>query len=142
VIHPPGAEEPTHPASVPLLLYDGACGLCAASVQFVLDHERAPVLQFAPLAGPTAAGIRARHPWLDDVDSLVLIEGPRVHVRSTAALGVTRYLRWPWPLLRVAGIVPHRLRDWSYGLIARHRHRVGGVACVLPPPEARSRFLP
>ena len=26
MIHPPGAEEPTHPASVPLLLFDDAAG--------------------------------------------------------------------------------------------------------------------
>ena len=48
----------------PLLLYDGTCGFCAASVQWVLRHDRRGTLLFAPLQGETARPILERHPEL------------------------------------------------------------------------------
>ena len=40
-------------------------------------------------------------------------------------------------------MVPRRLRDWGYNLVARTRYRIFGRydACPLPTPETRSRFL-
>jgi len=137
--------------SAALLLYDGTCGFCAESVQFVLRHDqRRRTLRFSSLQGPTALEIRARHPELDVVDSVIWFEpgdGTRPETlltKSSAALRVLRYLGGVWrPLAVVAAIVPRAIRDAVYDLIARHRHRLvrGGPACVIPTPEERSRFL-
>ena len=43
-------------------------------------------------------------------DSVVLIEGQRLHTHSTAALRIARYLRWPWSWLWVLVIVPRESR--------------------------------
>jgi predicted DCC family thiol-disulfide oxidoreductase YuxK len=134
-----------------LLLYDGTCGFCAESVQFVLRHDRRRrTLRFSSLQGPTALDIRARHPELDVVDSVIWFEpGDNAHpetllTKSSAVLRVLRYLGGVWrPLGVVAAIVPRALRDAVYDLVARHRHRLirGGPACVVPTPEERNRFL-
>lgn len=92
----------------PVVQFDGACALCTASVRFIRRREPAPRLTFEPQVG---------------IESLRLVEGGRVHVRSGAALRITRYMRWPWPLLRVFLLVPSPMRDWLYDLVARHRHR-------------------
>ncbi len=132
--------------SSPLLLYDGTCGLCARSVQFVLRHERTRTLRFAALDGVTARAVLARHPALMAVDSVVWVEPARgnaperVRARSAAVLRMLRHLGGFWHLLRVAWLVPRPLRDAAYDLVARHRHRVPG-ACVLPAPADRARFL-
>ena len=124
-----------------MLLFDGSCALCSASVRFILERERAPVLRFAPLAGTTAAAVRQAHPAIAGIDSLILVEGAEVRVRSAAALRLAGYLRRPWPLLRMAWIIPRPLRDAVYDRIARHRHRVAGAGRVVPPAEAAARFL-
>jgi predicted DCC family thiol-disulfide oxidoreductase YuxK len=134
-----------------LLLYDGTCGFCAESVQFVLRHDRRrQTLRFSSLQGPTAAEIRARHPELDSVDSVIWFEpADGTHpetllTKSSAALRVLRYLGGVWrPLGALAAIVPRAIRDAIYDLVARHRHRLirGGPACVVPTPEERNRFL-
>ena len=134
-----------------LLLYDGTCGFCAESVQFVLRHDRRRrTLRFSSLQGPTALDIRARHPELDVVDSVIWFEpGDNAHpetllTKSSAVLRVLRYLGGVWrPLGVVAAIVPRAVRDAVYDLVARHRHRLvrGGPACVVPTPEERNRFL-
>ena len=134
-----------------LLLYDGTCGFCAQSVQFVLRHERAHgTLRFAPLDGETGRAIRAAHPELDGVDSLIWVgptvndATPRVLVRSTAVLEVARYLGGIWRVLGALGrVVPRALRDATYDLVARHRQQIAGRAdaCLLPTPDQRVRFI-
>lgn len=141
-----------HLASVsagPVLLYDGACGLCSRTVQLVLRHDRQGGLRFAPLQSPFAARVIARHAELTDLDSLMWVEPPvgggpeRVLVRSAAALRVAAYLGGWWRTLRCAQLAPRALCDAAYGLLAQHRHRLFGTSdrCFVPPPEARARFL-
>jgi predicted DCC family thiol-disulfide oxidoreductase YuxK len=133
-----------HPA---VLLYDGDCGLCASSVQFVLRHEppsRRHRLHFAPLQGMFGAEVRAAYPELAGVDSVVWVEpaAGRVLVRSTAALAVARHLGGIWGVLGLLGrLVPRSLRDAVYDRIARHRLRLVAPACLLPRPDQRARFL-
>lgn len=133
-----------------LLLYDGTCGFCAESVQFVLRHDRRRTLRFSSLQGPTALDIRSRHPELDVVDSVIWFEPAdsahpeQLLTKSSAVLRVLRYLGGVWrPLGILAAVVPRALRDAVYDLIARHRHRLirGAPACVVPTPEERGRFL-
>jgi predicted DCC family thiol-disulfide oxidoreductase YuxK len=133
----------------PLLLYDGTCGICGATVRFVLRHDRRGTVRFAPLDGPTAAGVVGRHPELAGVDSVVWVDpaepgGGReaVAVRSDAVLRAAGYLGGAWHAARLARLIPRGLRDRAYDWIAKHRHRLARDRCYLPPPEARDRFLP
>jgi predicted DCC family thiol-disulfide oxidoreductase YuxK len=132
----------------PVLLYDGLCGFCDGTVQFILRHDRRGTLKFATLQGDFARDVIARHPELAGVDSLVLVERDssgqeRVHVRSDGALHVARYLGGAWHLARAAAIVPRFLRDLAYDGFARIRYRVFGRydACPIPSPEQRARFI-
>lgn len=131
-----------------VLLFDGSCGFCARSVQFVLAHEGSErTLRFASLQSPTGVDAKRRHRELDAVDSVIWLEtseqGERVFVRSDAALMVLRYLGGAWSLLGALGmIVPRFVRDPIYDLVARHRHElVAGASCLLPTPDQRARFI-
>ena len=132
----------------PLLLYDGACGFCAASVQFVLRHERRHSLRFAALESDIGRAIRSRHPDVGRVDSMIWVDRPggpgeRVLTRSAAALEVARYMGGVWRLAAIGRIVPPVLRDAAYDFIARHRHALvrEGEQCYIPPRALRARFL-
>jgi predicted DCC family thiol-disulfide oxidoreductase YuxK len=76
-------------------------------------------------------------------DSIVLVEGKAVWVRSTAALRVARGIGLPWSLAYAFILVPRPLRDAVYDWIARHRYRWFGRrdTCRVPTPEERARFL-
>ena len=131
----------------PLLLYDGACGFCARQVQFILRHERTETLRFAPLAGPTAGVILARHPEFRGVDSLIWVDDPggateAAAVRSRAVFRVVAHLGGLWRVVALGYIIPGGWRDALYDLVARHRHQLGGERCVIPTQEQLARFLP
>ena len=140
-----GIPEARGPKPVALLLYDGTCGFCASSVQWVLRHDRRGTLRFAPLQGETARPILGAHPELASVDSVVWVgEGGEVRVRSDAAIAVGWYLGGIWATLATLAVgVPRGLRDRGYDLIARHRHKLtrNGPECLLPTAEERGRFL-
>jgi predicted DCC family thiol-disulfide oxidoreductase YuxK len=136
----------------PLLLFDGTCGFCARSVQFVLQREhRRRTLRFAALDSSIGREVRAQYPELDGVDSVVWVDAGssqtdyRLHVRSEAVFRVLKYLGGVWTAVAVAGaIVPRSVRDWVYDFVARHRHKIiprEAESCLLPSPEQRARFI-
>lgn len=132
-----------------MLLYDGTCGFCADSVQLVLRHDRRGTLRFASLQGAFGQAVRARHPELLRADTVIWVEPAsagrreRVLLRSDAALKVAGYLGGWFQLTRAAALLPRRLRDAIYDLVARHRHQLSGdgPSCLVPGPAVRARFL-
>jgi predicted DCC family thiol-disulfide oxidoreductase YuxK len=136
-------------ANNPVMLYDGVCGFCNKSVQLILDHDKRGEMRFAALQSDYGQAVKARHSFLDSVDSVVLLEHTpgekeeRVFVRSSAALRLASYLGGVWKLFLVFYIIPAPLRDFFYDLFARYRYKFFGKydACMLPDAKVRSRFL-
>jgi len=136
-------------ATTPILLYDGTCGFCARSIQFVLKHESPNgELRFARLEGPIGAELRARHPELATIDSVLWYESatptsPELLLwRSRAALRVARYLGGMWRVLGSLGtVIPAPFRDAAYNWIARRRRQLAPEACAVPTPAQRQRFI-
>ena len=131
-----------------VLLYDGVCGFCNGTVQLIIRHDRKRTLRFAALQSSFAASLMERHPFLKDIDSLILVEQAGtpdeiIHIRSSGALHVARYLGGWWSLFLAARIIPAPIRDSIYDLFAKYRYRFFGKydSCLLPPPEVRSRFI-
>lgn len=132
-----------------ILFFDGTCGVCSASVQFILAHERSKTLRFAALQDRIGTELLDRHPHLGSVDSLVWYEHATasqpetVLVKSDAVLRIARYLGGGWRLFGLASLIPRAVRNFAYDLVARNRHRILGSTerCLIPPPEARERFI-
>ncbi len=132
----------------PVLLYDGVCALCNTTVRLILRHDRRGLVQFAALQSPYGQAVAARHPVIQQIDSVVWLEPgvagqERLWMRSDAALRVAAYLGGVWRLWLVAAIIPRPLRDWVYDQVARYRYRLFGryATCPIPPAEVRARFL-
>jgi predicted DCC family thiol-disulfide oxidoreductase YuxK len=127
-----------------IVLYDGDCGLCSSAVQFLLAADRRGRLQFAARGTAAADGVTAPFGGAPaGIDSIIVVRGDRLLVRSDAALALADQLPMPWPLAgRVGTFVPRAVRDAIYDLIARNRRRFFPArACLVPSPEQRSRFL-
>lgn len=125
-----------------VILFDGVCNLCNAWVDFVVRHDVDGKYRFAPLQSDVANDLLRGAP-ADLPDSIVLVEGKDVWVRSTAALRVARGIGLPWSLAYVFILVPRPVRDAVYDWVARHRYRWFGRrdTCRVPTPEERARFL-
>jgi predicted DCC family thiol-disulfide oxidoreductase YuxK len=127
----------------PVVIFDGECGLCQASVQFMLRNDPAGNLRFAPRQSPAGQALLRQHGFADALpNSVVLVEQGRACIGSTAPLRIARHLRFPWPLAAAGLLVPRFLRDAVYNWIARNRFRFSRkTACRLPTESERRRFL-
>ena len=85
------AQGPT-PAEQPILLFDGVCNLCSGVTRFVIRHDPPPgKFRFVTLQSERGQEILRDHGLPGDaLDTFVMIEGKRAHVRSTAGLRVLR----------------------------------------------------
>lgn len=132
-----------------LLLYDGVCGLCDRLTRFVLKRDRRDRFRFASLQGaPGRAWVARFGKDPDDLTTFYVVVGhdgpaPRLLARGRAGLFVLKELGGVWALSRVLSILPTRVLDWGYERVARNRYRWFGKldACLVPSPEARSKFL-
>jgi predicted DCC family thiol-disulfide oxidoreductase YuxK len=136
------SDGPSPSGSV--ILFDGVCNLCNATIQFVIARDREGRFRFAALDSEAARaqlGAVEVPPHLPD--SIILLDEDGVFTRSTAALRIARGLTFPWPLLYGFIVVPRVVRDAIYDWIAAHRYRWFGrrEACMIPTPDVRSRFL-
>jgi len=136
-----------------LVIYDGYCGLCNASVQWLIRRDRQDRLRFIPSHAPAVAYLLAAHPQPAEPSgapgSVLVVRRPFsthpvVLVRSRAVLAALRELRFPWPAISVLlSLVPAFLADPVYRLVARWRYRIWGRldACPLPTPDQQRRFI-
>lgn len=128
----------------PIILFDGVCNLCNASVNFVIDRDPDARFRFGALQSDAGRALLSRHA-MDDrwLDSIVLVEEEGVYTASDAALRIAVHLKGAWGLMRIFRIVPRPIRDAVYNWIARNRYHWFGKedACRLPTPELRARFI-
>ena len=133
------------PPDGPIVFFDGECGLCHRTVRFLVEHDPAVHLRFAPLQSDATRRLLAGYdtPALDDPDSVLLLDRGRLYERSTAVLKIARYLPMPWRALSLLRFIPRPVRDAVYRFIARHRLRWFGRhdSCQRPSAELRRRLI-
>ncbi len=128
----------------PVLLFDGVCNLCHASIRAVVRLDAEGRILFAPLQSEVGSELLERQGLSPDYfDSVILIEGDDHYTKSTAVLRVCRYLDGPVPLLYPLVYLPRGLRDRIYDLVAEYRYEIFGRkdACSVPEEHVRERFL-
>jgi predicted DCC family thiol-disulfide oxidoreductase YuxK len=146
-----------------LVIYDGHCGLCNHTVQWLLARDRHDRLRFAPSSSPAVAALLTRHgfppptvttdqatesspesrpdpgpqpgPGTLLVLRAVATPAEQLFTRSTAVAVALAQLSGPWPFIaHLLRLIPRPLRDLGYRLIARWRYRIWGRLSTCPLP--------
>jgi predicted DCC family thiol-disulfide oxidoreductase YuxK len=128
-----------------VVLFDGVCNVCNASVNFIIDRDPAGYFRFAALQTDAAKPYLRRCGLTSDfLEGVVLWEDARCFTGSTAALRILRRLGGIWVLPYALMIIPRFLRDAAYNWFIRRRYRWFGKRdeCRVPTPEVQARFLP
>ncbi|RLD23641.1 MAG: thiol-disulfide oxidoreductase [Bacteroidetes bacterium] len=127
-----------------IILFDGVCNLCNRSVTYVIKRDKKDRFRFAPFQDEAGQRLIAKYN-IDraKTDSIVLIDGGKVYIKSTAALRISRYLGGGYPLLYGFMIIPNFIRNCVYDYVARNRYKWYGKkdSCMVPTPELQSKFL-
>ncbi|GAB0498760.1 hypothetical protein MMPV_010111 [Pyropia vietnamensis] len=130
----------------PLVLYDGACGLCDGAVRALLAADREGVFTYAPLQGSVGGAACVAYGAPSDLSTMVYVEGGTAYIRSDAPLRIAARLSPAARLAAVAALsAPRRLRDGAYNTVAANRYdwfgtSTGEGVCGVLTPEQRARF--
>jgi predicted DCC family thiol-disulfide oxidoreductase YuxK len=133
------------PVGKKIILFDGLCNLCDASVQFVIKHDTGDQFRFVALQSDLGQKIVA-HIGVNtkNIDSVLLYEpGVAYYYKSNAALQIARNLGGLFHMGTVFRIIPTTLRNALYDYVAKNRYSWYGKKqhCMIPTPELKAKFL-
>ncbi|WP_283636601.1 thiol-disulfide oxidoreductase DCC family protein [Aquaticitalea lipolytica] len=128
-----------------LVLFDGVCNLCDASVQYIIKHDKSDIFLFTALQSEVGQQIiKEFNIDTNKIDSIILYSNEHgISYKSTAALKIASKLGFPRNLLSVFLIIPGIIRNWVYDYIAKNRYKWYGKKeeCMIPTPDLKSKFL-
>lgn len=126
-----------------VILFDGVCNLCNASINFIIDRDSRQLFRYASLQSDFGQQVKHTFSKGADLDSVLLLKEGQLLEKSDAALEIARQLDGFWFVLTVFKVVPRPIRDAVYSWIARNRYRWFGKqdACRIPTPELKALFL-
>jgi predicted DCC family thiol-disulfide oxidoreductase YuxK len=123
-------------------VFDGVCVLCSGGASWLMRHDRSSRIKFTSAQSPLGRALYAHYGVSMD-ETYLLIDGGRAFTASGGYVRLCGILGGWWRLLRVGAVIPERLRDAVYALIARNRYRWFGRSDYCQPltPEQRERLL-
>jgi predicted DCC family thiol-disulfide oxidoreductase YuxK len=126
-----------------LILFDGVCNLCNASVRFIIKRDKYNRFQFANLQSEFAIKKLKEIKLSELPDSLVLINGQNIYFKSDAVFEIIRSFSKLWHILLIFKILPKRLRDFLYDIIAKYRYKIFGKedVCQIPDRSISGKFI-
>jgi predicted DCC family thiol-disulfide oxidoreductase YuxK len=133
------------PVDKKIVLFDGVCNFCNASVRFIVKRDKKDLYRFASLQSDLGKKMTIER-GIDSskVDSIILIEpGHAYYIKSTAALEICKDLNGLYPALSLFLFIPESFRNLVYDYIAKNRYQWFGKTetCPMPSKEEQSRFL-
>lgn len=133
------------PKDKKIILFDGVCNLCNASVQFVIKRDTKDVFRFVPLQSDLGNKI-LNHIGInrEQTDSIVLYEPWKAYFyKAEAALKIINEFGGLYYLLNILQIFPKFISNAVYDYIAKNRYHWYGKqeSCMMPTPELAAKFL-
>ena len=133
------------PINKKIILFDGVCNLCQASVQFVIQHDKKDIFRFVALQSELGQKI-IHHIGIQNqnIDSVILYKpGVAYYYKSSAALQIAKNLGGFFHFGTFFKIIPTGLRNVLYDYIAKNRYQWYGKkeSCMIPTAELKAKFL-
>lgn len=133
------------PKGKKIILFDGLCNLCDASVQYVIKHDKKDIFRFISIQSDLGKKI-LNHIGINSksIDSVVLYEpGVAYYCKSSAAIIIANNLSGLFTLATIFKLIPTKIRNIVYDYIAKNRYKWCGKkeVCILPTDRLKNKFL-
>jgi len=124
-----------------IVFYDGDCGFCNRTVQWILEKEKSPIIYFSALQSPFAQRFLNVKGVIPDMSTVYFYSEGKLYTESAAAFQLSFFLRSPYRGLRFFRVLPRFLTNLVYRWIAKRRHRIATGYCIMPTTSQKDRFL-
>ena len=106
-----------------VILFDGICNLCNGTVDFLIRKDRKKQFRFVALQSETGKTLIHKFNIPLSTESVILIQQNRIYFESDAAVEIAGLLPFPWKLGKLIKIIPKKIRDSFYRVIAKNRYK-------------------
>jgi predicted DCC family thiol-disulfide oxidoreductase YuxK len=124
-----------------IVFYDGECGFCNRTVQWILEKERSPVIHFSAIQSPFAQRFLKGNGVIPDLSTVYFYSEGQLYSESAAAFQLCLFLRNPYRSLRFFRVLPRTLTNAVYRWVAKRRHRMASGYCIMPTTAQKERFI-
>jgi predicted DCC family thiol-disulfide oxidoreductase YuxK len=133
------------PESKQIIIFDGVCNLCNASVQFIIKNDKNDLFRFASNQSEIGQEIiRINKIDIQAIDSIILFNPVKgVSTESEAAFKIAKELRGLYHYMYFFIYLPRSFTYYCYKFIAKNRYKWFGKKdqCALPTPFLQAKFL-
>ncbi|WP_046757842.1 thiol-disulfide oxidoreductase DCC family protein [Kordia jejudonensis] len=126
-----------------IIIFDGVCGFCDASIQFILNQNPSKEVRFVSFQSETGQQLMAKLKLEINLDTIILVEKGIVHQKAKAFLGILKHVESPYRFAGYFTIIPSFISNVFYDIIATYRYKIMGKVeqCRLLTPTERAFFL-
>ncbi len=128
-----------------IILFDGLCNLCDASVQFIIKRDKKDIFRFVSLQSDLGQELLQQLPIsTQKIDSIILYESDKAYYyKSEAVFEIVKSIGGFFYCLLIFKWLPTAVTNTIYDYIARNRYRWWGKkeSCLVPSQELQSKFL-
>ena len=126
----------------PIIFFDGVCSLCNKFINLLFRLDTKNKFLVSPIQGETFKKIIISE---DDkkIDSIALWQNGHLYFKYSAVVRIISSLGGVWCVFKVFHIIPLKLGDFFYDIVAKNRYAWFGKknSCRLPTASERAKFL-
>ena len=109
-----------------LIFFDGVCGLCNNSVDFIIKRDKKNIFLFTSLQSEEAKEVLARYNYpiekIKNLSNIVYLRKGKIEEKSKAVLFILWDLSGFYKLMVIGFLIPNFIRDWVYGIVSKNRY--------------------
>jgi len=127
-----------------IILFDGDCSFCNASIQFIYKNDKHKYFKFTSLQSKFGQNILKQFGLeTNNFDTFVLYQNHKIFTKSSAAFKILNKLSTFLRIFYFFIIIPIPIRDFFYDFIAKNRHKIfkKKVNCKLPDNDFLERII-
>ncbi len=126
-----------------IVIFDGVCNFCNASVNWIIKHDKDNQLKFAAHQSHAGQKLLLQHNIApDELETVVFINEGVAYKRSDAFIQICKLLKGYPKYFTIIRFIPRFIRDFFYNLTAKYRYNIFGKKdqCMIPTAEIREKF--
>ena len=132
------------PKDKKIILFDGVCNLCDASVQFIIKHDDKDIFRFVALQSELGQEI-LKHIGVNSksIDNILLYEpGIAYYYKAEAVMRIAKELKGWYSFISYFSFLG-KSAHFIYDYVAKNRYKWYGKkeSCMIPTLELKAKFL-
>lgn len=127
-----------------IILFDGVCNFCNATVNTIIKYDTHNHFKFAAQQSEAGERILKEIGYKpESFNSVLLLRNNHVFTKTDAVIETCKLLTGIPRILILLQYLPKLLRDFGYSIIAKYRYSIFGkrTACMVPNQAVKNKFI-